>query len=239
MLALGLRPCPIADLEAAVVSVRRLWRGVHVAEEAGSFSLHDAHLHFPARPDIPVFIAASGPRSLELAGRIGDGVISLVGLSPETVAWASEHIDRGFRDREQGERAETGTARPHLGVFAYGAIAEDREEALESARPIAAWFPQTAPVVSRLAGLPDGVIDEVRSTYTGGEFQEATSAAKLIPDAFVRTMALAGNEADARERIEAVLGAGADSIHVFPLGQRRMETVRAFARCWRDVTGPS
>ena len=43
--------------------------------------------------------------------------------------------------------------------------------------------------------------------------------------------------ATARARIEAVLSAGAGSVHVFPLGTRRMETVRAFAECWRDVTG--
>lgn len=42
-------------------------------------------------------------------------------------------------------------------------------------------------------------------------------------------MALAGNSAEAAGRIRDVLGAGVDSVHVFPLGDDRMATVRAFA----------
>jgi 5,10-methylenetetrahydromethanopterin reductase len=59
----------------------------------------------------------------------------------------------------------------------------------------------------------------------------------MLPDEFVRKVALAGDRSEARARIEAVLGAGADSVNVFPLGDQRMETVRNFARCWREVTG--
>jgi uncharacterized protein (DUF849 family) len=44
-------------------------------------------------------------------------------------------------------------------------------------------------------------------------------------------VALAGDPSQAMERIEAVATAGADSIHVFPLGGRRMATVEAFSRC--------
>ena len=48
---------------------------------------------------------------------------------------------------------------------------------------------------------------------------------------FVRRVALAGDADRARVRIEAVVGAGADSVNVFPLGAGRMDTVRAFAAC--------
>jgi len=235
--ALGLRPSSLADLDAAIVAIRALWRGEHVDAQASSFSFCDAHLRLAARADIPVFVSASGPRTLELAGRVADGVILLAGLFPDAVSWALEHLERGAGRRSADEAASTRATRPHLGVFAYGAIDADREHALESARSIAAWFPQTAPAACEIAGLPAELGDQVRRAYAGGEFQEAAEASRLLPDDFVRKMALAGNEADARERIEAVLGAGADSVHVFPLGDRRMDTVRAFAKCWREVTG--
>jgi 5,10-methylenetetrahydromethanopterin reductase len=236
LLALGLRPSPLVDLEAAITAVRALWGGGEVDLEAGSFSLHEAHMRFEARPDIPVYVSASGPRTLELAGRLADGVILLVGLFPEALKWALESIDSGVRDGARTPSAKPG-ARPHVAVFAYGAIDDDRALALERARSIAAWFPQTAPVICRLAGLDDALVEQVRLVYGGGEFQEAASAAALLPDDFVRKVALAGDRADARARIEAVLGAGADSVNVFPLGDRRMDTVRNFARCWREVTG--
>ena len=237
LLALGLNPSPLADLEAAIVTIRALWRGGRVDAAAGSFSLRDAQLRFGARADIPVFISASGPRTLELAGRVADGVILLAGLFPEAIEWALDHIDSGAQAARTDRVATGGAVTPHLGVFAYGAIDDDRQRALEHARPIAAWFPQPAPDACRVAGRSDVVTDDVRRAYAGGEFQEAAEAAKLLPDDFVRKMALAGDEADARAAIAAVLGAGADSMHVFPLGDRRMDTVRAFARCWRDITG--
>jgi 5,10-methylenetetrahydromethanopterin reductase len=155
-------------------------------------------------------------------------VILLVGLFPEALAWALEQVDRGA--------AKANRPRPHIAVFAYGAIDDDESVALAAARPIAAWFPQTAPVICELGGLPTTLTDQVRERYAGGEFQEAADAANLLPDAFVRKVALAGDAAAARERIEAVAAAGADSIHVFPLGGNRMQTIESFAACFDDVS---
>ena len=50
---------------------------------------------FAARPGMPVYISASGPKTLELAGRVADGVILLVGLFPDALSWAVEHVQRG------------------------------------------------------------------------------------------------------------------------------------------------
>jgi 5,10-methylenetetrahydromethanopterin reductase len=224
LLALGLRPSALGSLAAAVSGVRQLWRGEHVDLRSQEFSLDGAHLRFPARADIPVFISASGPKALEMAGRIADGVILLVGLFPEALDWAISHVARGAD--------AAGRPRPHIAVFAYGAIAQDEAAAIDDARSIAAWFPQTAPHICTLAGLPRDVVDAVRAGYAGGEFQEAAAAAGQLPDDFVRKVALAGNSERAAGQIRAALTAGADSVHVFPLGRDRMATVRAFAASW-------
>ncbi len=229
LLALGLRPSPLETLEAAITGIRRLWRGEELDLSAPGFAMSGAHLRFPARPDIPVFVSASGPKTLELAGRVADGVILLVGLFPEALDWAVSQVARGAH--------AAGRRRPHVAVFAYGAIDEDEHAALESARSIAAWFGQTAPHVCDLAGLPRDLVDRVRAGYLGGEFQEASAAARVLPEDFVRKVALAGNRRHAAERVRAALAAGADSVHVFPLGGERMKTVRAFAEVWPEVAG--
>ena len=72
-------------------------------------------------------------------------MILLVGLFPEALDWAIAQVARGAQ--------AAGRPRPHVAVFAYGAIDEDEEAALENARSIAAWFPQTAPHICDLAGL--------------------------------------------------------------------------------------
>ena len=227
LLALGLRPSPLAELEAAVSGVRRLWRGESVDLEAVGFSLRGAHLRFPARAEIPIYISASGPRTLERAGQIADGVILLVGLFPEGLNWAVEKVQRGAD--------LAGRPRPHVAVFAYGTIDEDEDAALEGGRSIAAWFPQTAPHICDLAGLHRDITSRVRARYSGGEFQEAAAAARLLPDDFVRKVALSGSRQRAAEQIRVALAAGADSVHVFPLGADRLGTIRAFADSWAEV----
>jgi len=227
--ALGMKPAKLALLEDSIHAARRLWKGETVTQDYRGFVLADAHMRFPARPDIPVYLSASGPRTLELAGRVADGVILLAGLHPEGLTYALEHIDRGVEAAGRSER-------PKITVFAYGAIDEDEDAALAAGRTIAAWFPQTAPVYCQLAGLSEDLVRKVREAYRGGEFQEAAAAAKLLPDDFVRRMSLSGNRAAAREHIRTLTELGVDSMAVFPLqgdAESRMATVEAFAECLR------
>src|SRR5882672_11106846 len=169
-LSLGSRPARLADLEKAIEVIRALWAGQHVSAEATSFALDDAHYRFAPAPDIPIWVSATGPKTLELAGRVADGVILLAGLHPDGIRFALDHIDRGA---EQAGR----DARPEVTVFAYGAIDDDDEKAaFAAARTIAAWFPQTSPVYCEIAGLPAELVRQVRGSYSGGEFQEAARA---------------------------------------------------------------
>ena len=109
---------------------------------------------------------------------------------------------------------------------------------MAAGRTIAAWFPQTAPVYCEIAGLDPALIAQVRAMYEGGEFQEAAAAAKLLPDDFVRRMAIVGNRASVAEHIETLDGLGVDSFTVFPIGgdaTTRMATIEAFAGCMADA----
>ena len=231
LLALGRQPCSPADLADAIEAIRSLWSGDEVTAIAPGFALDHAKLRFGARPGLPIFVSASGPRTLELAGGLADGVILLVGLFTRLDQLGA----RAHRPRRRGR----GRPRPHTALFAYGAISDDGPAALAAGRSIAAWFPQTAPHLCRLAGLDAGIVDAVRASYAGGEFQEAEAAAELLPDSFVRRMALAGDAQEASERIRDALAAGVDSVHVFPLGADRMATVRAFAGVMKSIAQPA
>src|SRR6185312_4346632 len=147
--------------------MRRLWAGETLNERVLRWDFENAKLKAPPG-GIAVHWSASGPRTLEAAGEHADGVILLAGLFPEGVAFAREAIERG-RARSNRESFTT-TA------FLYGSIRDDEERAVAEARTIAAWFPQTAPTYARLAGMSDELIEQVVSSYSGGEFQEAGAA---------------------------------------------------------------
>ena len=182
--ALARRPATVDAVEQAVAVVRRLLAGETVDRAAGELAddFADAALRHPPAHEVPVFISASGPRTLEMAGRVADGVILLCGLDPVAIEWALERVDGGAR--------AAGRPRPHVALFAYGAVDDDEGAAMAAARSIAAWFPQTAPVYCDLLGLDPAVVERVRASYSGGEFQEAGAAASAIPDAFVAKVAL-------------------------------------------------
>ena len=80
-------------------------------------------------------------------------------------------------------------------------------------------------MICELAGLPPSLVDEVRARYAGGEFQEAAAAAACCPTTSCVAWRWPATRTRRGERIAAVLDAGADSVHVFPLGGGRMETV--------------
>ncbi|MGH3315500.1 MAG: LLM class flavin-dependent oxidoreductase [Nocardioidaceae bacterium] len=62
----------------------------------GSARLDGNDVELFHRPDHPrVLLLASGPRLLELAGEVADGVMMLVGLDPDGVEAARAHVRRG------------------------------------------------------------------------------------------------------------------------------------------------
>ena len=227
LMALGAKPARLAELEAAIAAIRALLAGESVTADEPGFRLVDAHLRFDAAADLPVFVSASGPRTLELAGEVADGVILLCGLDPAVVQWALDRVDEGA--------SRAGRPRPHIAIFIYGVIDEDEPAAIAGARSIAAWFPQTAPIYCDLVGLDPAITKAVRESYSGGEFQEAAQAASLLPESFVQRMAVAGNRDRVTAQLAALQQVGVDSINILPLGDDRMATINAFDECWRRL----
>lgn len=64
-------------LEEAIEVLRLLWRGGERSFRGTYFTVEDARLYtLPEQPP-PIYIAAGGPKMAQIAGRIGDGLISV------------------------------------------------------------------------------------------------------------------------------------------------------------------
>lgn len=79
-------------LGAAVTAVRRLLAGQPATLDGHELRMNNAT---PAPPK--VFVLASGPKMLELAGEVADGVLMLVGLHPAGIDAARAHVRAGAR----------------------------------------------------------------------------------------------------------------------------------------------
>ena len=83
-------------LEEAVAIIRELFTGDLVTHDGDYYTLHTARLYTLPEQLPPIMVAASGPMAGEVAGRIGDGLIS---TAPD-----SELIDVFRRSGGQGPR---------------------------------------------------------------------------------------------------------------------------------------
>ncbi|WP_170297236.1 LLM class flavin-dependent oxidoreductase [Georgenia thermotolerans] len=81
-----------AYLGEVVTAVRRLLAG-----QVAAFEGHELRMNNTTTPPARVLVLASGPRMLELAGEVADGVLMLAGLDPQAVAVARSHVAAGAR----------------------------------------------------------------------------------------------------------------------------------------------
>lgn len=189
----------VATLESMAASLRRLLGRESIRLENGT----DARLAWLERaPAIPLYLAGSGPRMLDAAGRLGDGAIMYSGVAPWLVEAALGCVTAGARSagRDPGGL--------DVAIWAPTSIAPDRALARDHVRGrVASALRHAFPV----AWSPEdqAVIDQVRAAYDS--YQHATAASKhrlLVTDRFVDLMALAGRPEEVREQVVGIAGVG-------------------------------
>ena len=213
-------------LEAMASDIRRLIRRESVSFDNGAQG-RVAWLEEP-RP-VPLYLAGSGPRMLETAGRLGDGVLMYVGTAPPILEAGLECVAKGA--------AAAGRAFDDVDVVLWTptSVSRDPAKARDHVRGrVASALRHPLPV--ELAPADQAAIKRVRDSYDA--FQHATAGSRhreLVPDHLVDLMALAGTPEEVREQVERVAGVGGiDRIAILPQApgegfQEREEILRLFA----------
>jgi coenzyme F420-dependent glucose-6-phosphate dehydrogenase len=78
-------PVRLEMLEESIEVIRKLWAGETITHEGEFFLVEDARIYDPPPNGVPVIMSAFGPKSIELAARIADG-LWLTGPSTKPVA---------------------------------------------------------------------------------------------------------------------------------------------------------
>lgn len=156
ILNLAERPSTLADMRAYIQTVRAL----HTTGEA-TWRDRPVRLTWVKKP-IPIYLSAEGPRTLELAGEIADGVIVNVGLEPSLVRDAVAHVHAGAR------RAGRDPAAVDLWTMVRANVVDDVEAGVDEIRMELA---SNAHHVFRftLEGkhVPDGLADAILRVQKG------------------------------------------------------------------------
>jgi 5,10-methylenetetrahydromethanopterin reductase len=89
---IGLKAAPLAELREYALTIRELL-------ERGTATYHGRSARLTwSRARIPIYLAASGPKTLRLAGQIADGVVIRTGILPEIVRDSIAQVRAGARE---------------------------------------------------------------------------------------------------------------------------------------------
>ena len=137
----GAKPAKVATLEAAAKLTKELMSGAPI--EVGT--AHPARMEYPATS--PVWIAAGGPKTLRMAGRVADGVFLRVGTHPANLRHAYDQVLDGIT--EAGRKPED----VKIGLIFHVILDDDTDRASLMARSMAAGYYEYSPMLFDIAGL--------------------------------------------------------------------------------------
>jgi 5,10-methylenetetrahydromethanopterin reductase len=143
----------------------------------------------PVQEHLPLKIGAmGGPRSMELAGEIADGLHTACAYSPDALGYAVEHFHTGV---EHAGRSADGL---DLGDSLLGAIAADGDVAGRAGRILAAFYiPSMPPALLARHGIELERVAAVTEAFAAGDVQRAL---KATPEEVADQIMVAGTPED-------------------------------------------
>jgi F420-dependent oxidoreductase-like protein len=177
----------------------------------------------PVQDDMPIYLAAIGPKNTALAGEIADGWMPTL-LSPEHLPLLRESLDEGAA--RAGRTLDGFDIAPTVNVN----ITDDVAGARDAVRPFMALY--VGGMGSREKNFYNTLVQrygfedaakEVQDLYLEGKKEEAAAA---LPDALIDLVSLVGPADRVRERLRAYADAGVGTLGISPMAWTREERIR-------------
>lgn len=199
---LGMKPARMAVLSECIRVMRKLIAGESVELDGHEVKLNHAYGSVP-----PLYVAASGPRMIELTGREADGAILLVGTDPELLKVAVEGLERGA--------VSSGRSLADLDIVVWAPFSIDRDGDLARSRVrthVARAIKHPQPIA--FSAEDEKVIERIRQNYD--YYQHLSQGAPQedeVPRRLVDRFAISGTPEEVLERVNAIARSG------LPIGQ--------------------
>lgn len=155
-----------------------------------------------ASPDIPVYLAAIGPKNVTLTAEIADGWLPIFFSPEEYDSTYREQVEAGFAKAGNGKSIENFDIAPSVTVV----IDDDLESARNAVRPMLALYiggmgAKGKNFYNDLAvryGYEEAA-EKIQTLYLSGQRGEAMMA---VPDDLIDKVALVGSKARIKDRLQ-------------------------------------
>jgi 5,10-methylenetetrahydromethanopterin reductase len=202
---LGLPPMPVSRFDELVHELQ-----TYLARETLDCDGRPSRLQFLDRchqPKVPLDLAVSGPRMIELGVRVAERVTLAVGADPDRVAWALEHARKAA--------AEAGRDPADISFGAYVTVGCHSDQAVARnlvGGAVAAFAHFSAMPGSTGAGLADRdrtVVAEVGRRYDSNQhLSNEAPHTQVLDDDFVDRFAIVGPPEACVARFRQLAGLG-------------------------------
>ncbi|MEK7446195.1 MAG: LLM class F420-dependent oxidoreductase [candidate division NC10 bacterium] len=218
---------PLERLREAVTLIRLALSGEKVSFEGRHYRCRNFRLSMLPPQPVKIVLGALGPRMLELAGEIADGVL-LNWLPPEAVPTCLARIEAGAK------KAGRSLADIEVAGFVRTSVTDDTGAARQwLARDITGYA-----IVDSYARFFSecGYTDEIARINAAWQAGDRAGAVAQVSDRFLEGLGTVGSEAFCRDRMAQYAKAGLTEPVVFPFAAGSdpvptlFRTVRAFGR---------
>lgn len=208
---------PLGVLGDYIQTVRRLLNGEPVSTETAAYRTAGAHMGFAPASAIPIHIATTGPKMLQLAGEVAEGVVLSAGLTLATMEKNLVQVDIG---RAKAGRGRQAVKRIGL-VFFF--VSDDGSAARTLLLAKLSYLFRSPAQAENIAssGL---AIDHAAITAAIAR-RDLDGAARLMPDEAAMVFGIAGTPAECRSRLEDYLKVGLDEVVLALGGDARMNAL--------------
>lgn len=219
MAKIGRRPAPPSEFETYVTRLRAYLDGESVDREGTESRIE--WLDGVDVPRVPIEIAATGPKVIDLAARRADRICFAVGANPTRI------VDCMARARSAAEAAGRAPSALCFGAYVNCVVNEDREIARESIRGSLSVFAHFSGFQGMdIDSLPEEVRDAARHLRESYDMKDhAVSAgahAQALEAEFIHQFGIAEPPDAALARLREVGDTGLDYLRIVP-GSRDIE----------------
>jgi len=218
---------PLTTVREAIIILRALFRGEEVNHRGAAFAVQKVKLDYQARPDIPIYMAGRGHRSLLACGELADGLIVSNMCTVAFVAKAVKIVQEAARN--------FGRSLPEVAQYIPCIPRVDRTDALRLAmKAVAEMLPGFWQLGRRLPAAKEAMLDgsgisETEFTVAvarlnGGEKPEAA-----LDERFVRAFTVSGNMEDCRKKAADYAAAGVTELALTFCSQSAAVDMRCMA----------
>ena len=210
---------PLTAMRESVAAVRKLLSN-ESAECEGDFLRWggEAYMRFLVERQVPIYIGGMGPRMLQLAGEIGDGVLPLL-FPPERYYKARPQVAAGQALRENDD------AQFDFATCIWVSASQDRDAARKALAQKVAYYggAMNEDVLAEL-GLELSDFEPISQALI--EDKNESRAIELVTDDMLR-IGITGDAGQIIERLEPLVAAGATHLSFGPpLGPDLGEALR-------------